>query len=166
VAVDGEEDELPHKDFVVCSLDVISALVEGLHDMFHSLVADTQTHTVLFNILFTVCTDVYPELRQSAFSLAGEVCKFCFSSLIDVNIATTLVQHAIRNLHTDYPLVCNNAAWCLGEMALHCGGDFMAPFVAQIMHKLILGEYTVLCCGLLCLLFGLFCRVYLGGKVA
>eukprot|EP01032_Pedospumella_encystans_P000062 gene62-68_t len=132
-----EEDDLPHKDFVICALDVISALCEGLHDVFSTLVLDTQSHTTLFTILFAACNDNYAELRQSGFSLAGEVCKFCFSTLIDVNIATTLVQSAIRNLHIDYPLVCNNAAWCIGNLALNCGGEFLVPYIAPIMHALI-----------------------------
>lgn len=140
-----EEDDLPHKDFVICALDVISALCEGLHDVFSTLVLDTQTHTTLFTILFTACTDPYAELRQSGFSLAGEVCKYCFSTLIDVNIATTLVQSAVRNLHIDYPLVCNNAAWCLGNLALNCGGEFLVPYIASIMHALITGTHS-LCC--------------------
>lgn len=143
--MDDEEEDLPHKDFVVCALDVVSALVEGLHDLFGSVVADTQSHAALFGILFTVCSDAYPELRQSAFSLAGEVCKHCFVCLVDVTIATTLVQQAVRNLNGDFPLVCNNAAWCIGELALHSGGDFMAPFVPQIMHKLISGIGLVCC---------------------
>ena len=141
-----EEDDLPHKDFVICALDVISALCEGLHDVFSTLVLDTQSHTALFTILFAACNDAYAELRQSGFSLAGEVCKFCFSTLIDVNIATTLVQSAIRNLHIDYPLVCNNAAWCIGNLALNCGGEFLVPFIAPIMHALITGK-CLLCGG-------------------
>lgn len=43
------------------------------------------------------------------------------------------------SVHLDvaHPLVCNNAAWTIGGIALQTGGQFMQPFIGRIMNPLI-----------------------------
>jgi hypothetical protein len=137
-----DEDDTPSKDFVVCGLDVISALCEGLGDMFGTLVSDSSTRDVLFQLIFAALGDELAEVRQSGFSLAGEISKHSFLALaITPAEVTHILQHATHNLDYTEPLVCNNAAWTLGELALHVSGEFLIPFIPRAMHSLILGRF-------------------------
>ena len=45
---------------------------------------------------------------------------------------------AAGNLDPDIPMVCNNAAWTIGEMAIRMDGHDLAPFIPKIMRNLIL----------------------------
>lgn len=137
-----EEHDLPSKDFAICALDVVSALCEGLDDMFSTLVRDAGSHTpeTLFQLMFAALGDPLPELRQCGFSLAGEISKHSFA-LLSPALAGQLLQACVECIHPDYPLVCNNAAWAAGELALRVGSDFLHPFVAQLMNRLITGMY-------------------------
>lgn len=131
-------DEPPSKDFAICALDVISALCEGLGELFASLVRDTSSQETLFQLMFAAMQDSLPELRQSSFSLAGELSKHCVG-LVGPAVAAQLLQQSIPCLNTDYPLVCNNAAWTVGELALQVGGEFMQQYINQLMYGLITG---------------------------
>ena len=145
------EDDLPSKDFAICSLDVISSLCEGLDHMFGTLVNDTSsasagtggtTKDALFELMFAAICDNLPEMRQSGFSLSGEICKHAFVALLDPALASRLLQFATINLDTDYPLVCNNAAWTIGELAMQSGGEFLQPFIPRLMNSLITALQT------------------------
>jgi transportin-1 len=131
---EDEDFEAPVKDFAICALDVISALSEGLGDLFPTLVAGSRD--VLLEGMLLTMNDELAELRQSGFSLSGEVCKNSFS-LLTAEVAGHVLELAVRNLDVDFPLVCNNAAWTVGELALQAKGDFMRPYVPRVMQALI-----------------------------
>lgn len=137
------DDELPSKDFAICGLDVISALCEGLGSMFATLVLNAHSREALFECMFAAVADDLPELRQSGYSLAGELCKHVFSQLVDHAVASRVLQCAIQSLDTDYPLVCNNAAWTIGELAMQAGGEFLQPYIPRAMNSLITGKHVV-----------------------
>jgi transportin-1 len=140
---DGVGHDLPSKDFAICALDVISALCEGLDDLFATLVRDgNNTRDALFQLMFTALQDSLPELRQSGFSLAGEISKHSIA-LVTPELAAQLVQYCVQCLDTEHPLVCNNAAWAVGELALRVGGDFLQPHIAHLMSGLITGEFSI-----------------------
>jgi len=138
------EGDLPSKDFGICALDVISALSEGLGAVFVQLVNDTQTVGVLFELMFASMKDDLPELRQSGYSLSGEMCKHSFALLQQQPPEMThgLLQRSVQSLDTDYPLVCNNAAWTIGELALQVGGDFLVAYIPRTMNQLITALQT------------------------
>ena len=122
----GDEDAIedaPIKDFAICTLDVLSSLCEGLGDKFPELLSAAEaaspgTCTTLLQYLLICLVDPLPECRQSAFSLAGELCKtapFVFS------IGTffpDLMNCCLQNLDASYIYVCNNACWAIGEVAM------------------------------------------------
>ncbi|KAJ1439687.1 armadillo-type protein [Ochromonadaceae sp. CCMP2298] len=142
-AVAGNYQDLPCKDFAICSLDVVSALSEGLGGAFVGLVNDTQTGGVLLQLMFACIRDDLPELRQSGFSLSGEVCKQSFPLLAaQPESVPQLLSLCISALDTDYPLVCNNAAWTIGELALQVGGAFLQDHVPRAMLCLITALQT------------------------
>ena len=151
--LEDSELDLPSKDFAICVLDVLSALCEGLGGLFHTLVSDASSNTSsstsgsssssgvdsLYQLLFAAIRDSLPELRQSGFSLAGEISKHCIALVTPV-VATQLLQAAVTCLDTDYPLVCNNAAWMIGELVLQVGGEFIQPYIPALMNGLITGK--------------------------
>jgi transportin-1 len=139
-----EEHDLPSKDFAICALDVVSALCEGLGDMFTTLARDAGGHTqdTLFQLMFAALGDPLPELRQCGFSLAGEISRHAFT-LLTPAVAGQLLQSCVECVHPDYPLVCNNAAWAAGELALKVGGDFLQPFVTPLMNRLVTGAWEL-----------------------
>jgi transportin-1 len=67
--------------------------------------------------MLTCLQDNFPELRQSAFALTGDLCKNCIHFITP--IAPQLIDIILRNLDFDYPMVCNNASWTLGKLYVH-----------------------------------------------
>ena len=127
--------DLPSKDFAICAIDVLSSLNEGLDSLFVTLAEDSKD--VVFYLLFSAIDDNLPELRQAGFSLAGELCKHSFS-MLSVDTASHIVHSALSNLSTTYPLVCNNAAWTIGELSLQVQGDFWVACISPLATALVL----------------------------
>jgi len=127
--------DLPSKDFAICAIDVLSSLNEGLDSLFATLAEDTKD--VVFYLLFSAVDDNLPELRQAGFSLAGELCKHSFC-MLSVDSASHIVHSSLSNLSTACPLVCNNAAWTIGELSLQVQGDFWMAYISQLVTALIL----------------------------
>jgi transportin-1 len=124
------------KDFAICGLDVLSGLCEGLGQHFKSLVQETKSEDAVLSLLFMCLRDPLPEVRQSGFSLAGEVCKSA-PGVLPENAQQELLTVAISNLDVDFPLVSNNASWTIGEIAVMSGGAAMAPYLGRIMTPII-----------------------------
>jgi len=132
-----DESDGLEKDFAICALDVLSSLCEGLQGLFAELVSQTGTHDILFALMFSAMRDSVSEVRQSAFSLSGELVKHSFAALMTLPRAERLVELILPNLDTDHPLVSNNAAWTLGELAMQTGGAFLEQYIPHLMHALI-----------------------------
>jgi hypothetical protein len=171
-----EDEDAPVKDFAICSLDVISGLVEGLGKDFIGLLqaADNAGSGggtyVLLQALFICLHDSLPECRQSAFSLAGELCKNCPNIFVttpstvisSIGLAASQQQQQTTLLHdlilqcinnmvlvdSDATanrclLVCNNACWTVGELAMQVGGNALSPYIGRILQAHIyLLDYT------------------------
>lgn len=61
------------REFVVCSLDLLSGLVEGLGSGIESLVSQS----ILRDLLLQCCVDDAHDVRQSAFALLGDLARVC-----------------------------------------------------------------------------------------
>ncbi|CDY26790.1 BnaC09g09170D [Brassica napus] len=85
------------REFIVCSLDLLSGLAEGLGSGIESLVSQTNLRDLLLNC----CMDEAPDVRQSAFALMGDLARS--TNLIGENLS-----------------VANNACWAIGELAVKC----------------------------------------------
>ncbi|GJU97189.1 transportin-1 isoform X1 [Tanacetum coccineum] len=77
------------KEFVVCSLDLLSGLTEGLGSEIESLVSQSN----LRDLLLQCCMDDSADICQSVFSLLGDLARETIS-------------------------VANNACWAIGELAI------------------------------------------------
>nr|GEW80991.1 transportin-1 isoform X1 [Tanacetum cinerariifolium] len=61
------------KEFVVCSLDLLSGLIEGLGSGIESLVSQSN----LRDLLLQCCMDDGADIRQNAFTLLGDLARVC-----------------------------------------------------------------------------------------
>jgi hypothetical protein len=153
-----------NKDFAVCAMDVISAICEGLNTLFVDLLSSSsvsapsapdqttqqqqhQSVDLLLQLMVLGLKDTdLPELRQSSFSLAGELCKHSFSLFANhsqgLQLINQLMSISTMNLDTLYPLVCNNAAWTIGELSIQVSSEVIYPFLNDIMNGLIFALQT------------------------
>ncbi|XP_038975247.1 transportin-1 isoform X2 [Phoenix dactylifera] len=104
------------KEFIVCSLDLLSGLAEGLGSGIESLVAQSN----LRDLLLQCCMEEAADIRQSAFALLGDLARVCpvhlhprlqeFLSVAAKQLLGSAVKEAVS--------VANNACWAIGELAV------------------------------------------------
>lgn len=124
--------DFPDKEFIVCALDLLSGLAEGLDASIECLV---EKHAArILGLLYECVKDLDPDVRQSAFALLGDLAKTCMGHLRP--FVDRFLPIAARNLNPSFFSVCNNASWAIGEMAVRAGGDVLAPFVPTILAYL------------------------------
>jgi len=130
--VNGVEVE---KEFVLCALDLMCVLVEGLGTSVESLVASSNTR----EMLLVLCADPHADVRQGAFELVGDLSKICASHLA----CSELFVLAQKNLAPE--VLCNpenmsasnNACWAVGEMAVKMSPQALVPLVPLVAQHLI-----------------------------
>lgn len=126
----------PEREFIICSLDVIAGMAEGLGSSIESLVG--QSH--LRQLLLQCCQDTSPDVRQSAFALVGDLSRVCAPHLQPV--MKQLLALAIQNMESHCISLhnmsaCNNACWSMGELAVQCSPEQLQPFAAPIVERLM-----------------------------
>ncbi|TKX20421.1 importin subunit beta-2 [Elsinoe australis] len=130
--------EQPDKDFLVTSLDLLSAIIQALeHQQSESLVKSTN----MFEVLAYCMQDSSNDVRQSAYALLGDSAINVFSQLqpyLDPIMKLLLqqldLQLAREDRDTTYRVI-NNACWSAGEISMRAGGD-LAPHVDELLAKL------------------------------
>ncbi|XP_044508458.1 transportin-1-like [Mangifera indica] len=123
------------KEFIVCALDLLSGLVEGLGSGIESLVAQSN----LRELLLQCCMDDAHDVKQSAFALVGDLAKVCpihlhprLSEFLDV-AAKQLNTSKLRETIS----VANNACWAIGELAIKVRQE-VSPVVMTVISSLVL----------------------------
>ena len=129
-------------DFLVCALDLLAGIAEGLGVHFAQLV---QSGNLLD--LIPHCAAIHiNDARQSTYALVGEMSSKGCIQLIGP-ILPKLIGQMIQDIRYDQDTgseedewsgqndCCNNAIWCLGEIAKAAGGQNMQPFVDQVVNK-------------------------------
>eukprot|EP00903_Cladosiphon_okamuranus_P010633 g10055.t1 len=129
----GYQAEPPEKEFMVCALDLLSGMSEGLGGGFGALLANSN----LLQMLLQCCVDESVEVRQSAFAVVGELAKSCMTHLKQA--LPQFLDRLVRNLSSAIELlyVCNNASWAIGEIANAGDKEVVAPWVPGIMSRLV-----------------------------
>lgn len=131
----------PEKDFLVTSLDLLSAIVQALDEQKSAeLVAISQPN--LFDLLAYCMKDVNNDVRQSAYALLGDCAIYVLQQLqphlptiLEILIAQLdLTQVMIDAEETGYSVI-NNACWSVGEIAMR-QREGMAPYVEKLLEKL------------------------------
>lgn len=129
-SIDPDNIEMPNKDYMIASLDLLSGLAEGLNEAITELVVSSN----VINLTLQCMIDSLPEVRQSSFALLGDLTKACFP-LIQPHVAQFITALA-QNLTYDHLSVCNNATWAVGELAIKMGPD-IRQHLPIIMPQLI-----------------------------
>ncbi|EPX73852.1 karyopherin Kap104 [Schizosaccharomyces octosporus yFS286] len=126
--------DVPDRDFLVTTLDLISGIIQALGSQIAPLIA--QADPPMGQIIGVCAKDEVAEVRQSAYALLGDMCMFCFDQIrpyCDALLLDMLPQMQMPLLHVS---ASNNAIWSAGEMALQLGKD-MQPWVKPLLERLI-----------------------------
>ncbi|XP_024399109.1 transportin-1 [Physcomitrium patens] len=121
------------KEFIVCSLDLLSGLAEGLGSSIESLVSRSD----LRDLLLQCCADEAPDVRQSALALLGDLVKACAVHLQPrlaefLNVAAKQLGQDVK----ENVSVANNACWAIGEVAVKIRSD-ISPVVLTVISSLV-----------------------------
>ncbi|TVU16727.1 hypothetical protein EJB05_40304 [Eragrostis curvula] len=104
------------REFIVCSLDLLSGLAEGLGAGIESLVAQSN----LRDLLLQCCMDEAADVRQSALALLGDLSRVCPIHLHPrlQEFLTVAAKQLSPQSVKDAVSVANNACWAIGELAI------------------------------------------------
>ncbi|KAK9464862.1 armadillo-type protein [Lipomyces arxii] len=127
--------DLPDKDFIITTLDLIDGLVQGLGPLGSELISSTDLP--LMQMVLMCMRDEVNEVRQSAFALIGDMAISTFDIVKPYvpAIMTELIPQ-IDSSDQSCSAVCNNATWAAGELALRLG-EHVQPFVGPLMERLV-----------------------------
>ncbi|XP_042509641.1 transportin-1-like isoform X2 [Macadamia integrifolia] len=122
------------KEFIVCSLDLLAGLAEGLGSGIESLVANCN----LRDLLLQCCMDDDLDVRQSAFALLGDIARVCavhlrphLGDFLNVAVKQLSTPELKKNLS-----VANNACWAIGELAVKVHQE-ISPIVMTVVSCLV-----------------------------
>lgn len=144
-SVQGHAIDEPDKDFLVTSLDLLSAIIQAIDPQKSGeLVANS--HPRFFDLLCFCMEDPNYEVRQSSYALLGDCAINIFPQLEPFipNIMPTLVKQLDLDLirdderHTGFS-VLNNACWSCGEIAVN-EKAVLSPYI----DKLYQGLYIII----------------------
>ncbi|KAL8766305.1 MAG: hypothetical protein Q9209_006895 [Squamulea sp. 1 TL-2023] len=132
----------PSKDFLVTSLDLLSAIIQALDFRKGSELVET-SQPRFFDLLLFCMEDPSNDVRQSSYALLGDCAVNIFNQLQPSLPA--LIPVLIRQLDLDNLQgrdneqgfsVINNACWSCGEIAMNQNAR-MGPYVEQIYERLL-----------------------------
>ncbi|OAL05080.1 ARM repeat-containing protein [Phaeosphaeriaceae sp. SRC1lsM3a] len=132
--------DMPDKDFLVTSLDLLSAVIQALKlEDSAQLVARTSS---FFQLLAMCMKDSNNDVRQSAYALLGDCAIYVFSQLqpcLPDIIAIVIEQLDVAQAHMDAEetgySVINNACWSIGEISMrHKEG--MLPYADKLLQQM------------------------------
>ncbi|KAI2633973.1 armadillo-type protein [Xylaria nigripes] len=131
----------PNKDFLVTSLDLLSAIIQALNmQKSAKLVEDSPN---FFELMVLCMEDPSNEVRQSAYALLGDCAKYVFLQLRPAlpNVFPVLLKQLdfdnILDEEADSGFsVVNNACWSAGEIAIQHGQD-MAPYIPELFQRFV-----------------------------
>ncbi|OKL63621.1 hypothetical protein UA08_01019 [Talaromyces atroroseus] len=131
--------EEPDKDFLITSLDLMSAIIQAIpSDESGQLVSNSQPK--FFDLLCYCMNDPNNEVRQSSYALLGDCAIHIFSQLQPYipNIMPLLIKQLDVESIVDEAAfsVVNNACWSLGEIALEEHAD-LGPWLEKLYPALL-----------------------------
>ncbi|KAK9422170.1 putative Importin N-terminal domain-containing protein [Seiridium unicorne] len=134
--------DVPDKDFLVTSLDLLSAIIQALEKQ-KSAQLIKESSLPVFELLTFCMEDPADEVRQSAYALLGDCAKYIFGELrgsLNSIFPVLLKQLDLENILDEEVesgfSVVNNACWSIGEIAIQWG-DGLAPFVPELFRRLV-----------------------------
>ncbi|KAL3760925.1 hypothetical protein ACHAWU_009604 [Discostella pseudostelligera] len=125
-------------DPIICSIDLIDGLVEGMGSNFAALVNGSSRFGPTFpNVLLSVAGHFVPGVRMSAFALVGDLARQA-PSLIEAGL-TQILSEAVSSIDPMHTAMCNNAIWAVGEVCVRCGDNSgpLQPHASDLVASLI-----------------------------
>ncbi|KAK6204368.1 putative importin, protein [Scheffersomyces amazonensis] len=128
--------EVPEKDFVVTSLDLIDGLIQGFGS--HSVDLIQQSRSNLMELVLLCFEDQYPDVRQSAYALLGDIGIFAIDiarphlSSIFISIGNEINNRSYATI-----AVYHNAIWALGELVLRLEYIEMKNYLSNLVDLII-----------------------------
>jgi transportin-1 len=131
----------PEKDFLVTSLDLLSAIIQALPESNTIALVEASSPN-MFELLLYCMKDPNHDVRQSAYALLGDCAVFLFKQLQPYlpQVLEVLIEQ-LNMIHVQYDgeetsfAVVNNACWSAGEIAMR-QLDGMQPYVQPLLMKL------------------------------
>jgi len=132
----------PDKDFLVTSLDLLSAVIQALDDSKAAQLVNN-SQPAFFELLSFCMEDPADEVQQSAYALLGDCAKYVFEQLKP--FLPSILAILVKRLDLDNILdeeidsgfsVVNNACWSAGEIAVQYKKG-MAPFVPELLQRCV-----------------------------
>lgn len=125
----SEQDE-PDKTFLIVALDLLSGLAQGLGQLIESLIV--QSNPPLMPLIGASLKHPQPAVRQSAYALIGDLAigvpsiirpamPGLMPELVNQLALGSSAGHGGGQVKSEFISACNNAAWSVGEIALHIG---------------------------------------------
>jgi transportin-1 len=132
--------EAPDKDFLVTSLDLLSAIIQALTPTDSAqLVAGTSS---FFQLLAVCMKDQHNDVRQSAYALLGdcaiivfEQLRPCLPEIMELLIEQLDVAQAHLDAEDTGYSVINNACWSVGEISMR-QKEGMQPYAERLLQKM------------------------------
>ncbi|KAK7538940.1 armadillo-type protein [Phyllosticta citricarpa] len=131
----------PDKDFLVTSLDLLSAIIQALDEPKSTELVGTSQPNML-ELLAYCMKDPNNDVRQSAYALLGDCAIYVFPqlqpflpSLLEILITQLDLENTIPEAEDNGFSVVNNACWSVGEIAMR-QKEGMAPYVEQLLQRL------------------------------
>lgn len=131
----------PDKDFLVTSLDLLSAIIQSVNEQtINMLVTGAQPN--MFELLAYCMKDTNNDVRQSAYALLGDCAIYIFSQLqqyLPTIMELVITQLDLSSANADPETgfrVINNACWSCGEIAMRAPPDVISPYVDRILQQL------------------------------
>lgn len=131
----------PDKDFLVTSLDLLSAIIQSADEQTANILV-TSAQPNMFELLAYCMKDANNDVRQSAYALLGDCSIYIFSQLqpylptiMELVIAQLDLTTADSDPETGFRVI-NNACWSCGEIAMRAPPDVIGPYVDRILQQL------------------------------
>ena len=134
---DGFESE-EEADPIICALDLLDGLIEGIGANFTTLVGSSQRFGHLFlSVVHSMCRHEIAGVRMSAFALVGDLAGKA-PALLEPGLSH-IIHEALQNMDPIQPQVCTNAVWSTGEICVRCRGHpaVLEPHVSALMQNLV-----------------------------
>ena len=134
--------DAPDKDFLVTSLDLLSAIIQALGEAKAAKLVES-SQPMFFELLSFCLEDPADEVQQSAYALLGDCAKYVFGHLSPS--LSTVMPILLKRLDLDNILdeeidngfsVVNNACWSAGEIAVQYKKE-LAPYVPELLQRCV-----------------------------
>lgn len=132
---DPNHDLFESKRAKIYCFDLIAGIAEGLGENF-SVIFQDSSERLLRMLINCMDQKVDPQVRQAAFSLAGDLSRSSIRQIGVPNLKMIIRRLTVGINPGETSGLCNNAAWALSEIVLKLR-DKMKDFVPEIISRLI-----------------------------